>query len=157
MLFTLTCFSSFASTMLCYQVTTVGFGDIAPVTALGRMAVCATILAGAAIIPLQVTSFVDALLDFRRDFDTKKSLSKKKSSVLLEDELLYEETDVLQADGSYKRAKTNRLLACNICDEKPHREKARYCWACGSPLTLSKWGSLRTESSNAETGSPDLD
>ena len=41
--------------------------------ALGRMAVCATILAGAAIIPLQVTAFVDALLDFRRDLEAKKS------------------------------------------------------------------------------------
>ena len=121
-------------------------------TALGRMAVCATILAGAAIIPLQVTAFVDALLDFRRDLEAKKSLSKKGASNgdLLEDELLYEETDVLQADGSYRRTKTNKLLACSICDEKPHREKARYCWACGSPLTLSKWGNLRSESSNSE-------
>ena len=130
-------------------VSTVGFGDITPVTALGRMAVCATILAGAAIIPLQVSSFVDALLDFRRDLEAKKTLSKK-SVLLEEDELLYEETDALQADGSYKRVKTNRLLACSICDEKPHREKARYCWACGSPLTLSKWGSLRVESSDTE-------
>ena len=128
-------------------VSTVGFGDITPVTALGRMAVCATILAGAAIIPLQVSSFVDALLDFRRDFEAKKSLSKK-SVLLEEDELLYEETDALQVDGSYKRVKTNRLLVCSICDERPHREKARYCWACGSPLTLSKWGSLRVESSD---------
>ena len=120
-------------------------------TALGRMAVCATILAGAAIIPLQVTAFVDALLDFRRDLEAKKLLSKKGANGdLLEDELLYEETDVLQADGSYKRTKTNKLLACSICDEKPHREKARYCWACGSPLTLSKWGNLRSESSNSE-------
>ena len=134
-------------------VTTVGFGDIAPVTALGRMAVCATILAGAAIIPLQVSSFVDALLDFRRDLEAKKSLSKK-SALLEEDELLYEETDALQADGIYKRVKTNRLLACSICDEKPHREKARYCWACGSPLTLSKWGSLRVESSDTEMEAP---
>ena len=130
-------------------VTTVGFGDITPVTALGRMAVCATILAGAAIIPLQVSSFVDALLAFRRDLEAKKSLSKK-SVLLEEDELLYEETDALQANGSYKRVKTNRLLVCSICDEKPHREKARYCWACGSPLTLSKWGSLRVESSDTE-------
>jgi hypothetical protein len=138
----------------------VGFGDIIPVTALGRMAVCTTILAGACIIPLQVTSFVDALLDFRRDVEAKKSLSKKKDAGtssdagFLDDELLYEETDVLQADGSYKRTKTNRLLACSICEEMPHREKARYCWSCGSPLTLSKWGSLRNESS---AGSLDLD
>lgn len=118
-------------------------------TALGRMAVCATILAGAAIIPLQVTAFVDALLDFRRDLEAKKSLSKKGANGdLLEDELLYEETDILQADGSYRRTKTNKLLACSICDEKPHREKARYCWACGSPLTLSKWGNLRSESNS---------
>lgn len=118
-------------------------------TALGRMAVCATILAGAAIIPLQVTAFVDALLDFRRDLEAKKSLSKKGANGdLLEDELLYEETDVLQADGSYRRTKTSKLLACSICEEKPHREKARYCWACGSPLTLSKWGNLRIESNS---------
>lgn len=110
------------------------------------MAVCATILAGAAIIPLQVTAFVDALLDFRRDMEAKKK--KGANTDLLEDELLYEESDVLQADGSYKRIKTNNLLACSICEGKPHREKARYCWACGSPLTLSKWGNLRGESNS---------
>ena len=86
-------------------------------TALGRMAVCATILAGAAIIPLQVTAFVDALLDFRRDLEAKKSLSKKGASNgdLLEDELLYEETDVLQADGSYRRTKTNTFSGFIHC------------------------------------------
>ena len=43
----------------------------------------------------------------------------------------------------YGRVKTNRLLDCSICDEKTHREKTQCCWACGSPLTLSKRGTLR--------------
>lgn len=48
-------------------LTTVGFGDIAPVTPQGRLTVCVSILAGVAIIPAQATKLVDAIVAFQQD------------------------------------------------------------------------------------------
>lgn len=48
-------------------LTTVGFGDIAPVTFQGRLVVMGSILAGISIIPAQAANFVQALLDFQAD------------------------------------------------------------------------------------------
>lgn len=43
-------------------LTTVGFGDITPITAEGRLVVSASILVGVAIIPVQLSSLAEALL-----------------------------------------------------------------------------------------------
>ena len=132
-------------------VTTVGFGDVLVVTAIGRMIVCAMILAGAAIIPLQLSQFVDALLDFRRDIlekEERKKKKKKKQLMALKssqgnkagtlddsfEQKAYVLKDVMQPDGTYKRQKTNKLVECPICHVKPHIEKAAFCWSCGAPL-----------------------
>lgn len=48
-------------------LTTVGFGDIAPVTPQGRLVVCASILAGVAVIPAQAASLLDAILEYQKD------------------------------------------------------------------------------------------
>merc|ERR1719491_311120 len=48
-------------------LTTVGFGDIVPITFNGRLVVSGSILAGVAIIPIQAASFFDALLDFQKE------------------------------------------------------------------------------------------
>jgi len=118
-------------------VTTVGFGDIVPITAVGRMIVCATIFAGAAIIPIQLSAFVNALLDFRRDLEGKRIAGKQTTTNRFnDDEKAYELVDELQPDGSYDKVKTNTLLYCPICNAKPHLEAATFCWCCGSPL----WG-----------------
>ena len=118
-------------------VTTVGFGDIVPITAVGRVVVCATIFAGAAIIPIQLSAFVNALLDFRRDLEAKRIAGKQTTTNRFDDnEKAYELVDELQSDGSYCKVKTNALLCCPICNAKPHRETATFCWCCGSPL----WG-----------------
>ena len=44
-------------------LTTVGFGDITPVTFEGRLVVSVSILAGIAIIPVQLSSLAEALLN----------------------------------------------------------------------------------------------
>jgi hypothetical protein len=49
------------------SLTTVGFGDITPVTPAGRLVVCASIIAGVAIIPAQAAKFVEALLELQKD------------------------------------------------------------------------------------------
>eukprot|EP00562_Extubocellulus_spinifer_P032501 CAMPEP_0178730838 /NCGR_PEP_ID=MMETSP0699-20121125/29731_1 /TAXON_ID=265572 /ORGANISM="Extubocellulus spinifer, Strain CCMP396" /LENGTH=445 /DNA_ID=CAMNT_0020382887 /DNA_START=42 /DNA_END=1376 /DNA_ORIENTATION=+ len=48
-------------------LTTVGFGDIAPVTPQGRLTVCVSILAGVAVIPAQATKLVDAVVAFQQE------------------------------------------------------------------------------------------
>ena len=58
-------------------LTTVGFGDIVPVTTEGRLVVCASILAGVAVIPFQLSSLGEALLSDRGadgDGDDKPTL-----------------------------------------------------------------------------------
>lgn len=47
-------------------LTTVGFGDITPVTTAGKLVVSGSILAGVAIIPAQAASLVEAFLDAQR-------------------------------------------------------------------------------------------
>ena len=132
-------------------VTTVGFGDITPVTSIGRMIVCAMILAGAAIIPLQLSQFVDALLDFRRDLMETERIKKKKQELSKqlsqsqqqqqqrivdadESQIAYELEDVIQPDGTIRKEKTYNILECPVCRALPHREMASFCWSCGSPL-----------------------
>lgn len=43
-------------------LTTVGFGDITPITFAGRLVVCGSIVAGVAIVPVQLASLGEALL-----------------------------------------------------------------------------------------------
>lgn len=60
--------------MLCCQ-TTVGFGDISPVTSLGRMIVSSAILLGSVVIPFQAAALAEAMLGHDREMKTKtKSL-----------------------------------------------------------------------------------
>jgi len=54
-------------------LTTVGFGDIAPVTPQGRLVVCASILAGVAVIPAQAASLLDAILEYQNEGKLKQS------------------------------------------------------------------------------------
>lgn len=117
---------------------TVGFGDVTPVTTLGRLIVCVAILAGAAIIPLQISAFVEALIGFRRDLEHKQRAAGNKVAVTVDqdgdEEKAYEFTMTLQPDGTLKKVMTGALIACRVCDAKPHRAKAKFCWSCGSPL-----------------------
>ena len=54
-------------------LTTVGFGDITPVTPQGRLVVCASILAGVAVIPAQAASLLDAILEYQNEGKLKQS------------------------------------------------------------------------------------
>lgn len=53
-------------------LTTVGFGDIAPVTWQGRLVVCGSILAGVAVVPAQAAKLVDAIIGFQMEQEEKK-------------------------------------------------------------------------------------
>jgi hypothetical protein len=55
-------------------LTTVGFGDIAPVTSQGRLVVCGSILAGVAIIPAQAAKLVDIFIESGKQLDQQTKL-----------------------------------------------------------------------------------
>jgi len=92
-------------------LTTVGFGDITPVTFQGRLVVGGSILAGVAIIPAQAASLAEAYLDFQKErFQTGKSIAKAEEGVTIGRE------------------------TCDQCGDGPHRNNALFCWSCGEPL-----------------------
>lgn len=85
-------------------LTTVGFGDIVPVTPNGRLVVSLSILVGIGIIPVQVTSLAESLLA------TATTPSSPPSS-----------------------SAPRRLVECRVCGKASPRA-ANFCSACGTPL-----------------------
>jgi voltage-gated potassium channel len=62
-------------------LTTVGFGDIHPVTTAGRWVVSGAILIGSAVIPAQAAALVEALLDREGEQGKAKNISKNDINV----------------------------------------------------------------------------
>lgn len=90
-------------------LTTVGFGDITPVTFQGRLVVMASILAGVIIIPAQAASLAEAYLDFQREREGKRLNGNKQNKV------------------GFKPA-------CPKCGVGFQRADASFCWNCGKQL-----------------------
>lgn len=90
-------------------LTTVGFGDITPVTFQGRLVVMASILAGVIIIPAQAASLAEAYLDFQREREDKRLNGNKQNKV------------------GFKPA-------CPKCGAGFQRADASFCWNCGKQL-----------------------
>lgn len=90
-------------------LTTVGFGDITPVTFQGRLVVMASILAGVIIIPAQAASLAEAYLDFQREREGKRLNVNKQNKV------------------GFKPA-------CPKCGAGFQRADASFCWSCGKRL-----------------------
>lgn len=90
-------------------LTTVGFGDITPVTFQGRLVVMASILAGVIIIPAQAASLAEAYLDFQREREGKRLNVNKQN-------------------------KLGFKPACPKCGAGFQRADASFCWNCGKHL-----------------------
>jgi hypothetical protein len=130
-------------------LTTVGFGDIAPITAEGRFVVSMSILAGVAIIPAQAANLVDAIVQFQKErkkggptrkmltVETKSSsLEIPSSAATLQQEqnpptIAVEESVQTPQDGMWVGSLGRCCLECEATD---HRDDALYCWSCGSML-----------------------
>ena len=117
-------------------LTTVGFGDVAPVTFAGRLVVCGSILAGVAIIPAQAAKLVEALLEFQEDQDGKKPAKRASGKVpkkMVESTIL----DGMGPSGEPIENPPNEMTAwtsgrkCSQCGALFHRTDARFCWSCG--------------------------
>ena len=97
-------------------LTTVGFGDISPLTFQGRLVVCVTILAGVAIIPAQAASLAEAYLDFQKErVEGKKQKNMGRRSPPV---------PVLSSTDKVKR--------CGTCGSIHHRTDAIFCYSCGN-------------------------
>lgn len=114
-------------------LTTVGFGDITPVTTEGKLVVCGSILAGVAIIPAQAAALVDAMLA-REDV-------KKSSTSTTDTNTISRQRETLSIDdnGNDKFTMMNNSpimlnMKCTNCDAGFHWSAADYCWSCGSKL-----------------------
>ena len=139
-------------------LTTVGFGDIAPVTPQGRLTVCVSILAGVAVIPAQATKLVDAVVAFQQEQKeggprvtvragsaARNAIASQISSVQLREASERNERTVVvtksssnsvaeklePSEGPFEGWLGRRCLECEATD---HREDASYCWSCGSKL-----------------------
>ena len=137
-------------------LTTVGFGDIYPVTVSGRFVVGASILAGVAIIPAQAASLAEAYLDFMKErafisssssssssstsavsSGVKKATSAKKNVAPTSPELYAATTTgrIKDAPTTPKNIMERRNeVYCRTCSAESHRVDARFCWSCGNTL-----------------------
>ena len=88
-------------------LTTVGFGDIVPVTAEGRLVVSVSILAGIAIIPVQLSSLAEAIVNRGSSGATA---------------------------GAKPLQGTASSATCGLCGATGHSPKANFCYNCAAPL-----------------------
>jgi len=132
-------------------LTTLGYGDITPVTWQGKLVVSGSILAGVAIIPAQAAGLVEALL--AREEDRRETRQQIQDE--LDNDAGEDTTDLIptvkrkavngpntsgllnnnsrQGDGS-GRMVLETALACTNCSATMHWSGARYCWSCGDEL-----------------------
>ena len=123
-------------------LTTVGFGDIVPISVEGRLVVSLSILAGVLLIPYEATLAIEALL--QQDKSSTETKTKETSP-----------SGAVSSISSFKSSKTNKsrmeenpsILAreetsltisvgdeCAICGAIIHTTQARYCWSCRAKL-----------------------
>jgi voltage-gated potassium channel len=99
-------------------LTTVGFGDIAPVTVQGKLVVCGSILAGVTIIPAQAALLVEALLESQSQKERANQHSPPTNNI----------------DKILPSSAIDATTPCPSCGAAFHWTGASYCWSCGSKL-----------------------
>lgn len=104
-------------------LTTVGFGDIVPMTWQGKLVVSASILAGVAIIPAQAGALVEALLarNSEPSFPTNQKAASPPSTNNMGGDLVLETTQT-----------------CPNCQAGLHWGKANFCYNCGEKFPSKK-------------------
>jgi len=119
-------------------LTTVGFGDITPVTFLGKLVVSASILAGVAVIPTQGAALVEALIERQRENARQEEKEKNKQKKQQQQQGLVEvggeSGEEIPGPG---RLVLETTLQCTNCGAVMHWSTAKYCWSCGTELTSS--------------------
>lgn len=131
-------------------LTTVGFGDITPITSEGRAVVCVSILVGVALIPVQLSSLAEAFID-RFQSSTKEGAASKPSGFEPMAEALARQEAKMDAivqrlgaadlTGDANRGLTRPFavdVRCKGCHTCAHLLGANFCYLCGEPLLCSE-------------------
>mmetsp|Transcript_53589 Transcript_53589/g.110551 ORF Transcript_53589/g.110551 Transcript_53589/m.110551 type:complete len:423 (+) Transcript_53589:26-1294(+) len=93
-------------------LTTVGFGDITPITAQGRLVVAASILAGVGIIPYQLSKLAEVFM---------ATASFDRQGIRFQ---------------SIQESPESSGRQCPSCNATPHRKDAAFCWRCGAVMPV---------------------
>lgn len=106
-------------------LTTVGFGDITPVTFQGRLVVSGTILAGVTVIPRQAAALVESFMDLQFGRDGEQEM---------EDASVEEEQPNSNENRMLPSSAVDAVTPCPSCGATFHWTSAKYCWSCGGKL-----------------------
>ena len=109
-------------------LTSVGFGDITPVTAEGKLVVSGSILVGVAVIPVQAAALVEALL--AREQEKSGESSRPRSAAVRSPASSRKNEDRSKTSSSM----TMETNTCPNCEAGFHWAHADFCWSCGSNL-----------------------
>jgi len=104
-------------------LTTVGFGDIAPVTPEGKLVVCLSIILGVSIIPVQLTGLAEAFMAAQADPGAMAGGVNARGMRGMRGG---------RRSGGAGIAET--YTPCRSCKVAPHRLDAQFCWRCGAEL-----------------------
>ena len=120
-------------------LTTVGYGDIVPMTFQGRLVVCGSILVGVAVLPAQAAKLVDAIIESQSDEGGGDRFRMPTKSLARVVRVESRATDGMGPSGkpidisSIDEGDVGRI-SCDQCGAYFHREDANFCWSCGERL-----------------------
>jgi len=149
-------FSNFFATayFVLVTLTTVGFGDLHPVTAAGRAVVCLTILLGVALVPFGLAKVLEASHFLDETDDEKDTQEASFHTALLSRLTIQQQQLDLLALHFQKHLQQHQQLqpqpqpqdpvpaatplllpfTCRSCGEALHRLDAKFCFKCGTNL-----------------------
>lgn len=129
---------------------TVGPGDIVPITSSGRIVSVATVVAGAVLIPLQLSEIVAATVQARNESNGNASRSSKETPNSLTKTPANSEADPTDGLTFVQQSLPPPLAAsgidkvhddafdydaeCRHCHLRVHQRDARFCRNCGAGL-----------------------
>lgn len=114
-------------------LTTVGFGDVTPVTWQGKLVVCGTILFGIGVVPAQGAALLEALLD--REEAKKNGMSgtrKARANRAITTRAV--QTQIAGDNDGNDTLALDTSTKCPNCGASFHWASAQYCYSCGEEL-----------------------
>ena len=112
-------------------LTTVGFGDVTPITWQGKLVVSGSILAGVAVIPAQAAALVEALLEGSNNAKVKTDKDNTDSPVL---ESRAPPPPTQASMGANMVLETTQT--CPSCKAGLHWAQANFCYNCGEKISI---------------------
>jgi len=115
-------------------LTTVGYGDIVPLTLEGRTIVCLSILVAIPLIPFNLTRVVEA---FFFDNVSQKAPVSNPELEKFQKQLDANQEQLKELSRRFEAAGLDAsTVTCSACFETDHRVDARFCFKCGAALPV---------------------